>query len=240
MLESPYCENETTEKQSNNSTLQYGFIAWQNWLDCHACRSRQVIRSIHLKIISKYPRIIFSLGCFTTQKDTCKAGFLFYYQPSLTHAGRLMSSFRLSSILAPCGRKAARNMMAVMWYEKQKADFYLIKRAISLIPFVNDSITTNTNLPFKKTILILDPDKDPTTNVLMIKWPEQNSMISVILFLRFALKKVPEILRSELYEYNRKTNLFVISIKFKKLWQSIRDTNHYHTRSMWQLQGNNT
>lgn len=63
-------------------------------------------------------------------------------------------------------------MMAVMWYGKQKADSYLIKRAISLIPFVNDSITTNTNLPFKKTILILDQDKDPTTNVLMIKWPE--------------------------------------------------------------------
>lgn len=129
--------------------------------------------------------------------DTCKAGFLFFSQLSPTHAERLMSSFRLSSILAPCGPKGARNTMAVMWYEKQKADFYLIKRAISLIPwchFVEDSITTNTNLPLKKnkqkkTVLILDQEKDPATNVLMIKWPEQNSVIGAILILKLCVTK---------------------------------------------------
>lgn len=123
-----------------------------DWTVTHARAVKS--SAVFIKIISQCSRIIFFLlACFTAQKDTCKVGFLFFSQPFPTHAERLMSSFRLSSILAPCGPKGARNTLAVMWYEKQKADFYLIKRAISLIPWcrpVNDSITTNTNLPLKK------------------------------------------------------------------------------------------
>lgn len=107
MLNSHHSENETTVTIVMMEFNMDLLLDSTDWTVTHA----RAVKSptVFIKIISQYPRTFFLLGCFTTQKDTCKAGFLLFSQPSPTHAERLMSSFRLSSILTPCGPKGARN-----------------------------------------------------------------------------------------------------------------------------------
>lgn len=158
MLNSHHSENETTVTIVIMEFNMDLLLDSTDWTVTHA----RAVKSptVFIKIISQYPRTFFFIRMLYNTKGYMQSRF-FFLLPALPHpcweTNVIVSAFKYSHPMWP---KRSQKHEAVMWYEKQKADFYVIKRAISLIPwccFVNDSVTTNTNLPLKKKIKTRTP-----------------------------------------------------------------------------------